>query len=176
MTTALVPSLVAPCLTASAAAVLVFAAGRDLATRRIPNRVSAALVLLGAGLQLHAGHFGPALAAAAAVFGGMYAIWRFGWVGGADAKLLPAAALLVPPDRVGALLLAVSLAGGVLATAYLLLARLRPRPPAGSNGRGRGIVGRVLRAEARRIRRGGPLPYAVAIGAGALMILCEGWA
>lgn len=173
MTVAFVPSLVASCLTASAAAVLVFAAGRDLATRRIPNRVSAALALLGAGLQLHAGQLGPALVAAAAVFGGMYALWRFGWIGGADVKLLSAAALLVPPDRVGALLLAVSLAGGALAAAYLLLARLRLPTPAGTGGRG--LVGRVLRAEARRIRRGGPLPYAVAIGAGALMILCEGW-
>lgn len=163
-------------LIASATAVLVFAAGRDVATRRIPNRLPAVLVLLGAALQLHAGQLGLALAAAAAVFGGLYAVWLLGWIGGADVKLLAAAALLVPPDRVGALLLAVSLAGGVLAAAYLLLARLRPRPPVGPRGHARGTLDRVLRAEARRIRRGGPLPYAVAIGAGALITLYEGWA
>ena len=162
---------VAPLAIALATALLAYAAFNDLATRRIPNWVSALVALLGHALRIQAGQFAAGLIVAALAFGGLYLLWTRGWIGGGDVKLLAATTLLAPPDQVLNLLLAVSLAGGVLSVIYLLLIRLRLPPlPAGS----RTPLRRVLRAEGWRIRRRGPLPYACAISAGGLLTLLGG--
>lgn len=154
-----------------ATALLTYAAVHDIATRQIPNRIPLFIALLGAGLRLGYGQLAPGLAAAACAFGGLYLLWRQGWIGGGDVKLLAATTLLAPPAQVLNLLLAVSLAGGVLSIIYLLLIGLRlPPVPAGS----RTPLRRVLRAENWRIRRRGPLPYACAISAGGLLTLLGG--
>jgi prepilin peptidase CpaA len=97
--------------------------------------------------------------------------WHFGLLGGADVKLLAAAAIVVPTSSLGNLLLAIALAGGVLATLYLILSYLTPRP---APGRRTGLLRRVLKAEAWRIHRRGPLPYAAAIAAGTILTLFPG--
>lgn len=153
------------------AALLGYAALRDIATRRIPNWVSALVALLGAALRIGDGQLALSLAAASAVFALMYLLWLRGWTGGGDVKLLAAAALLVPPGAVLNLLAAVALAGGALSALYLLLIRVRlPAMQAAS----RGALHRALRAESWRIRRRGPLPYACAISAGGLITLYGG--
>lgn len=164
-----------PCVSAalvsSAFSLLAYAALRDVATRRIPNWVSALVALLGAALRIGDGQLALSLVAASAVFGCMVLLWLRGYVGGGDVKLLAATSLLVPPDAVLHLLLAVSLAGGALSALYLLLIRMGlPAMQAAQ----RGVLRRVLRAEAWRIRRRGPLPYACAIGAGGLITLYGG--
>ena len=80
-------------------------------------------------------------------------------LGGGDVKLLAAATLWYGLDRLPAFLFAVSLAGGLLALAVLLVratGRLRPLPA----GRLRGAV------SLRRIN----LPYGVAIALGGLLV------
>lgn len=156
-------------LEAAAGALLIGAAAQDVASRTVSNRLSLALAALGLALRACDGDPLPALLAAlatgAAVFLAAALCWRGGWMGGGDVKLLAAAALLVPPRLVPDLLLAVALAGGVLAAMYLLLGRIMPKPRAARPAR---RLARILRIEQRRIRRRFSLPYASAIAAGAL--------
>jgi len=148
-----------------AAALLIGAAAQDVAARVVGNGLSLALAGVGLALQALAGQALGALGAGAAVFAAAALCWRGGWLGGGDVKLLGAAALLVPPRLVPDLLLAVALAGGGLATVYLLLGRVLPKPAAGRPAK---RLARILRVEQRRIRRHFSLPYASAIAAGAL--------
>lgn len=83
-------------------------------------------------------------------------------------KLFGAGALLVPPGAAFAFVLSACLAGGVLAILYWLAGRLVAPP---STVRPSSVLGRLVRVERRRLRRGGPLPYAVAITAGACFTL-----
>ncbi len=150
---------------------LVFAALHDIGFRTVPNRISAALLACGILLRLLDG--GPhqllwGLLCGGAVFMVTYACWRFGWMGGADVKLLTAAAVFVPPLMVPTLLLGTSLAGGAIALAYIIGSFLAPSP---APRRPHGLVLRALRCELRRLRRRGPLPYAAAIAAGGVVAI-----
>ena len=92
-------------------------------------------------------------------------------MGGGDVKLLGAAALLVPPELVPAMIAATALAGGVLGLLYLVARRRISRP---GNAKPAGLMQRAFRAERWRLRRGGPMPYAVAIACGAVFVLSHG--
>lgn len=157
--------------TLALAALLAAAALHDAAVRTVPNWISLALFL--AGLALRAAHHDlPAgLAAAAALFALLALFWQLGLLGGGDVKLAAAAALAVPPHAVPGFVLAVAVAGGALALAYLLLPIFVPRP---EPGRRRGLLARALKAEAWRLHRRGPLPYAAAIAAGCLYTILPG--
>jgi len=150
------------------AAVLVAAAVHDVATRTIPNSVPALLALLGIAIRVLDGGLLSSIAAVSLLFAAGAFVWRMGWLGGGDVKLVPAFGLVLPPGQVGAFVLATAVAGGVLALLYLVL---RPAVPAPAPGRRRGRLRRCLKAEAWRISRGGPLPYAIAIAAGGLYVL-----
>ena len=150
---------------------LVFAALHDIGFRTVPNRVSVALLVCGIVLRLNDG--GPhelfwGLACGGAVFMVTYTCWRFGWMGGADVKLLTASAVFVPPAMVPTLLLITSMAGGLIAMVYIVGSRVVPRP---QPSRPSGLVRRALRCEMRRLRRRGPLPYAAAIAAGGVFAI-----
>ncbi len=158
-------------------AVLLFGALHDIAFRTIPNWVPLALTALGGTLRLLDHRLPSSLACGLIVFVLAALCWTRGWLGGGDVKLLGAAAILVPPFRVPGFIAAVALAGGALAMIYLVLARLLRRPGPGhrgSAGRDRPLPYRILAAECHRIRRHGPLPYAAAISAAAIMMLAEG--
>ena len=144
---------------------------QDLATRTIGNALCALILGCGLGLRLLQGELLPGVLAGLLVFAGGLGLWWPGWLGGGDVKLLAAVAVLPAPAAVPALLLAIALAGGLLSALYLLLHRRRP---AATTPRPARLLPRVLRAEARRIRSGGPLPYGVAIGAGTLATLAGG--
>jgi prepilin peptidase CpaA len=88
-------------------------------------------------------------------------------MGGGDVKLLGAVATIVPPGHVAQFIVAVTLAGAALALVYLAARRIIPAPDARRPAR---LVARAIRAERWRINRGGPLPYALAIAAGFLII------
>lgn len=166
-----IPETLAAAILVIGVALLLVAALHDVAARTVPN--SLVLAVAGAGLaaQALAGELTYALPAALAVFVGAAICWRRGWMGGGDVKLLAAAALVVPPVLVPSMLASTALAGGLLASVYLVArrrVRLRrgPRPPH--------LVSRAVRAERWRLRRGGPLPYAVAIASGACFVLTRG--
>ena len=146
---------------------MIFAAVNDVRGYTIPNWIAAALVALwpvaayasglgwiGAGAHLLVG-----LVALAA---GM-ALWAPGFVGGGDAKLFAAAALWFGwPDVLGFLVVA-CIVGGALA---LTLVALRTAAPA-------------LRLSPERVAgtplaQGAPAPYAVALAAGALIVIPAG--
>lgn len=159
---------IAQVLTGISAALLTVAALHDAATRTIPDWVSALLAAAGVALRALDGTVLPGFVAAGLVFAGCVLAWRRGWLGGGDAKLAPAFALVLPPGQVAAFVLGTALAGGALALLYLLMLRIVSRPAPGRRG---GLLARCIKAEAWRISRRGPLPYAVAIAAGGLYVL-----
>ncbi|MBR0642107.1 prepilin peptidase [Roseomonas hellenica] len=152
-----------------ALALLGFAALHDLAARIIPDWVSLALLPIGFWLRIWQGGALWALVALLLVFAAAVLVWRLGALGGGDVKLLTAATPLLPPAEVPTLLTAVALAGGALALLYLLLRPLLRGAAAGE--RPRGLLARIRRVERWRVGRGGPLPYGIAIAAGAAWAL-----
>lgn len=155
---------------AAAAVLLLAAVAYDVAFRIIPDAVP--LLLGGLGVFLHAldGHLVIAALLAVAVFAMGAWCWHGGFLGGGDVKLLAACTLMLRPEATVAFLLSTALAGGALAVLYLALRRLPAWVLTELPGRTR--LARVWRIERHRIRHGGPLPYACAICAGAIITAC----
>lgn len=118
----------------AALATVIRAAWSDLRTRLIANRLPALLVGLGVpGHVLRATDWakaaalaGGALVLALVAFAGLFALWRFGKIGGGDVKLLVAATFFVGTDGFPALLAGTAFAGGLLALAYLIVSTRLP--------------------------------------------------
>lgn len=158
------------------AAMLVVAALHDIMARTVPNGVPLAIAAAGLVAQaalsiMGAGNLLVSLPAALVVFVLAALLWRRGLMGGADVKLFGASALLVPPILVPSMVMAITLAGGLLALVYLVTRQRLARP---DGARPDGLVARAFRVERWRLRRGGPLPYAVAIAAGSLFVIVHG--
>ena len=103
------------------------AAYSDVRARHIPNKMPLAIGALALLRLIPAGDPHPALwsiAAAASVFVVAFVQWRFGLLGGGDAKLLAAAALLVGWRDLFEFLLLMSLGGAVVALAVVAASRL----------------------------------------------------
>lgn len=147
------------------------AAARDSAVRLVPNALPLGIAVDGLALRAVKGDALPAIAIAALIFALATLCWLRGWLGGADVKLFGAGALLVPAADAFDFVLASVLAGGVLAVGYWLLGRVTVPP---GQVRPASLWRRIWRAERRRLRRGGPLPYACALTAGACFILARG--
>lgn len=147
---------------------LAWAAVNDARTYIIPNRIVIALlvafVVTGppllplVALPWH-------LASAALVLAVGLALFRFGLMGGGDVKLFAGAALWVGFDLLPLFLLAVVVMGGVLSVVLLLL-------------RSRALVLAWLEPLLLRLgglpllfQKGQPVPYGIAIAAGALVIV-----
>jgi prepilin peptidase CpaA len=156
---------------------LAYAAFHDVAARTVPNWLSLCLLALGAAVRLADHTLEAGLIIAGVTFVLLFAIWVLGLMGGGDVKLWAAATLLVPPDLHTEInfFFGVVLLGGLLGLVYLalrpVLRRVRAAGPAGRMAASRGLFARVLRAEAWRIDRRGPLPYACAISASAILTL-----
>jgi prepilin peptidase CpaA len=153
-----------------ATSLLVYAALHDLAVRTVPNWLPAALLAIGLCARISDHSLLSAAIIAACTFGVLFLIWMAGAMGGGDVKLWAATVLLIPPVLQPELdfFLRVVIFGGVLGVFYLALCRLVPKPAASREG---GLLRRVLRAEAWRIGRRAPLPYACAIAGGAIVTL-----
>jgi prepilin peptidase CpaA len=149
-------------------ALLFGAALHDVAVRTVPNCVAVAVAALGLASRLLEGDLVLGLALAACVFVGAALLWMRRLMGGADAKLLGAVALLAPPARLPDLLLTIALCGGVLALFYLAMSYVVARPAEGPR---RSLLGRLAKAERWRLSRRGPLPYAAAIAGGSIITL-----
>lgn len=143
---------------AGLAVALTVAAATDLRARIIPDSVPLAiLALFGVRALLGEAPDWPwHLAVGAGVFAVCLALFARGWLGGGDAKLIPAVALWAGPDRLALFLLAMTLAGGVLA--LVMLARRR-------------LAGGEDRTESPQDRE---LPYALAIAGGGAALLWAG--
>ena len=97
----------------------------DLRARIIPNRmvIATAIALLAFRFLESGSAAGISIGAAAALFITLVALAHAGFIGGGDAKLIPVTTLLVPPGDILNLLLAIGIAGGVLALFYILIGR-----------------------------------------------------
>jgi prepilin peptidase CpaA len=158
-------------LASASVALLGAAAWHDAVARTIPNGIPAALALIAVLALLLSPAPWHGLFAASLVFSAALLLWRFGLLGGGDAKLLGAIGLLVAPDRIGGTVTMIALAGGLLTLPYLACRGRIARP---APVRPTGLVARALRAERFRLRRGGPLPYAIAIAIGTTFGLLGG--
>lgn len=154
---------------------LCIAAWRDLATRTIPDGVSIALAVIGLAVQALMGLQALLAAVAAALVLGLILLLLHarGYIGGGDVKLATALALGLSPLDTWNMVVATALAGGVLALIYIVLPRLLRRSRSARQGRAASLMRRFLAVEAWRIRRGGPLPYGVAIAAGGTLVLLQ---
>jgi len=142
---------------------LVAAAVSDVTTRRVPNAIPVSVAAFGIVALLAAGGVRAALlgAVAAAVTLALlvYPWWRR-MIGGGDVKLAVACAAWVGLARLHVFVLATAIAGGIVSCAALAAAS---RGTAEANPAGSA----TWRERARAIR----VPYAIAIGAGALVAL-----
>jgi len=158
-------------LTSASLALLCLAALHDMLSRTIPNWMPALLAAFALPLLWLSQGAMDRLLTALVLFAAAILCWRLGWIGGGDAKLLGAVGLLLPPDRVAGTVMAIGLAGAVLALPYLACRGRIARPGA---LRPSGLPARAWRAERFRLRRGGPLPYGVAIAVGTAFGLLGG--
>lgn len=156
--------------TISAVVLLLYASLHDAAFRTIPNWTCLAIAAAGVIASVERGLLLPALGVSALLLLLLGLLWLRGYIGGGDVKLIPATALLLPPHAVPALALSIALAGGMLAAIYLAASRVVPAPRPGPR---RGLLARILKAEARRARRRQSMPYAVAITAGAVPVIFQ---
>ena len=143
-----VSALTALCLSALCLA----GAASDLWSRRLPNWLCAAAWVAGLGFVVADGGtaaaVSPFIHSILALIGGMV-LFRFGMIGGGDAKYYAALAAWFALDRAILLLLCVALAGAVLVVMMLLV----------------GTIRRQNRNDRRRTMS--ELPYGVAIAGGA---------
>ena len=145
---------------------LILAAFSDLLTMTIPNWISAAIILLFV-IAAFVAPVPPAVVGmnflcAFCVLAVTLFFFRFGWMGGGDAKLATATALWFGWSGLAGYCLVASVIGGVLAVAILSLRR-NPVPPA------------LLRLSfvSRLADETSGLPYGVALAAGALLTLAD---
>jgi len=144
-------------------AMMAFAASSDLLTMTIANRISLILVggfcLLAALTGIGAAELLSHVGAAALVLVVVFVFFTRGWIGGGDAKLAAATALWLGFDHLVDYLIYASLFGGVL-TLLIIQFRALPLPQV--------FAGRQW-AE-RLHRRGGGVPYGIALAAAALLV------
>ena len=143
---------------------------QDIVARTVSDRTTAALAVAGLTMRFFDGTIVITGVIAIAVFLAALACWYRGWLGGGDVKLLGATMLLVPPPHQVTVLVLMSLVGGAISVVYLVTRQWLRHPP---GTRPSSFAGRVWRVEQWRLCRGGPIPYAVAIAAGAIGTLAQ---
>jgi len=147
----------------------------DVRTRRIPNALSLAIAILGL-LRIVLVHdpvaAGYTLAAGAAVFVAAFLLFWRGAIGGGDAKLVTAMALLVSYRDLFSFLFLMSVCGGALALAILARDKFRQRllrpPRRASIPSAAGVAGCIAAPAPSTV------PYGVAIpAAGVITLILE---
>ncbi|MBB2203315.1 A24 family peptidase [Gluconacetobacter tumulisoli] len=151
------------------AIVLAAASMHDVATRTVSNRLVLMLAILSGVISVATGHILEGLLSGLMIFSLAVLCWWRGWMGGGDVKLLGAVGLALRTGQILPLLVAVALAGGILACIYLVARACVANRL--SLARPRSLFGRVWRIERWRLHRGCPLPYVCAIAAGSLFVL-----
>lgn len=148
-----------------ALSILFYAAFRDVLVRRVPNIVS--LIILALGLNIHylEGDLFGGLMCFLIILISSALLWRLGFVGGADAKLVSTTSLLFGHGQVAVFLMVTTLCGGLLGLLYLWMSKHIVDRRA--SFRPHGLLQRGFEAERWRIARKPSLPYAVAIASSA---------
>lgn len=147
----------------------------DLRRRIIPNELVITIAVAGIAIAALARPSTLLIGVLAAfvLLVGMLTLTHYRLVGGGDAKLIAAVSLLVPPEEIGALLIVIAVAGGLLSAVYLAThiavrrfhaLRHRPRLTGWSRG-----LRAFLRGEHARIVSGRSVPYGIAIS-GAVIV------
>lgn len=157
--------------TLGAVVALAGSALHDVAVRTVPNAWIAILALCALAVATIQHRLPGAAIAASMLLLAALVPWLRGWLGGGDAKLLAASGLLLAPGAVLPMLLITALAGGFLCLPYMPGKRLFTPPAPVRPAR---LLARFARCERWRLRRRGPLPYAVAIATGAILALLHG--
>ena len=141
---------------------LVFAAGvSDILSLTIPNRFSAAILLLYPSYVLSSGHSIDWLGGLLVAFGALvfaFVLFAVGFWGGGDAKLFAATALWAGPVFIVDFALIIMATGGAI-TVFVLLQRTLPHVVASGFSGVRETIPKL---------RGEPIPYGAAISVGAL--------
>lgn len=141
---------------------LVAAALWDAVTLTIPNYLVLAVLALYAASWTVSFDLSDVLfdlLAASIVFAVCFVLFALGWLGGGDAKLAPGAVLWADYDGFLGFVIAMTLAGGILAIVLLILrAGLRT---AGASQERLPLV----------LRWASPVPYGIAISAGAILVI-----
>jgi prepilin peptidase CpaA len=164
--------LVRAILWTAALSVLALGAATDLRDRIIPNEAVILIAVLGLALCFvsRPGSMELNLLTSVILLCSLWPLVQYDILGGGDAKLIAAVTLLVPPDRIGVLLIEIALAGGVLSAIYLAahraLQRMRVAQPDSSRladvwppyG-----FARFLHTERIRITTENSVPYALAV-------------
>jgi prepilin peptidase CpaA len=112
----------------AAVGICAIVAYQDVRTRRIPNALSLAMAAVGLvriafAQDTVAG--GYTVAAGLVIFAVTFALFRCGVIGGGDAKLIPATALVVGYGEVLEFLFLMSLCGGALAAVTIAVDKLK---------------------------------------------------
>ncbi len=143
---------------------LALGAMADLVSYKIPNWIPLALLALFIAAAILSGmtlaHFGQHFIVLAVALAAGMTLWSFRLIGGGDAKLLAAASIWMGPSHIFDYCLIFAAVGGVF-TLALLIARSRPMPA---------FTARVPFLTHLLNPKSG-LPYGVALGLGALIVL-----
>jgi prepilin peptidase CpaA len=151
---------------------LVAAALHDVATRMVPDWISA-VVAIGGGFQRSMAGPGPMMASsmvALVLFAGLFLAFAARMLGGGDVKLATAVAFGLAPLQSLHFVVATVMVGGAVAVLYLALSFL---PALAYTPARPSLPGRIYAIERRRIRRRSSLPYATAIAAGGTLQLLQ---
>ena len=138
---------------------LFYAIYTDIAVRAISNYVSGVFLLLAVtkGTALNF----PTLLGGVGIYFALFFLWKMQKMGGGDVKLITSSSLFFSSSHQISYLLNITLAGGALSLFYLCgRNRLKILPSS------KVYCGRIARIESWRIKRGWPMPYAIAIAAG----------
>ena len=148
----------------------------DLRERIIPNTIPLIIAGCGLALSLQGGpwRIGMNVAAAITVFLALGFLAHYGFIGGGDVKLISAVTLLVPPERVGPLLIEIAIAGGLLSCGYLaagfvltVFSRAKLQRQSSCNPELRNRAAH----QCTEVGAGYPLPYALAVVGGVLIYI-----
>lgn len=150
--------------------VLVVAAGNDLKERIIPNRLVLLVAMggLALGVTSRPSLVWISILAAVVLVFLLGVLAHFKLLGGGDVKLIAAVSLLVPPDRIGSLLVAIAFVGGLLSLGYLAAYRTLRHVQVTRRGAARSAQTRLnsnqwLDSERARLVGGDSVPYGIAI-------------
>ncbi|WP_409562134.1 prepilin peptidase [Hyphomicrobium sp. MC8b] len=142
---------------------MAFAAANDLLTMKIPNRIPMALVsgfvVIALLTRMPLDVFGMNLAVGFSILAVTFSLFAFNLLGGGDAKLIAAGALWIGAAHIIDYLLLTTIFGGALCLAILAYRRWVP------------ATALALPGWAHRLHtEKGPVPYGIAIAAGALAV------
>ncbi len=142
---------------------MAFAAANDLFTMKIPNRIPLALfgsfIVVALLSRMPLDVFGMNLAIGFAILAVAFTLFAFNLLGGGDAKLIAAGGVWIGADHILDYVLFITIFGGALSIAILAYRKWVPATAFA-------LPGWALRLHTEK----GPIPYGIAIAAGALAV------